>query len=72
MCSCGGDHEYVVSGRHVYAGGSDELTVTRRDGYVRTCSIGHPTGANVFPGGQWANAGKTHVPGNYAGVPSRR
>jgi Zn-dependent alcohol dehydrogenase len=21
-----------------------------------------------FPGAQWANAGKTHVPGNYAGV----
>ncbi len=43
--------------------------VVRNGGYVRTCSIGHPAGANVsFPGGQWANAGKTHVPGNYAGV----
>ena len=30
-------------------------------------------GANVvFPGGQWANAGKTHVPGNYAGVQALR
>ncbi|MGE0593963.1 MAG: alcohol dehydrogenase catalytic domain-containing protein [Vicinamibacterales bacterium] len=44
-------------------------TVVRSGGLVRTCSIGHPRGANVsFPGGQWANAGKTHVPGNYAGV----
>ncbi len=43
--------------------------VVRSGGVVRTCSIGHPRGANVsFPGGQWANAGKTHVPGNYAGV----
>jgi Zn-dependent alcohol dehydrogenase len=25
-----------------------------------------------FPGGQWANAGKTHVPGNYAGVQALR
>jgi S-(hydroxymethyl)glutathione dehydrogenase / alcohol dehydrogenase len=44
-------------------------TVVRSGGFVRTCSIGQPPGANVsFPGGQWANAGKTHVPGNYAGV----
>ncbi len=43
--------------------------VVRSGGFVRTCSIGHPPGANVtFPGGQWANAAKTHVPGNYAGV----
>ncbi|MEQ1760577.1 MAG: alcohol dehydrogenase catalytic domain-containing protein [Vicinamibacterales bacterium] len=48
-------------------------TVVRNGGYVRTCSIGHPAGANVtFPGGQWANAGKTHVPGNYAGVEALR
>jgi S-(hydroxymethyl)glutathione dehydrogenase/alcohol dehydrogenase len=48
-------------------------TVTRNAGYVRTCSIGHPMGANVtFPAGQWANAGKTHVPGNYAGVQTLR
>ena len=47
--------------------------VVRSGGYVRTCSIGHPPGANVtFPGGQWANAGKTHVPGNYAGVQALR
>jgi S-(hydroxymethyl)glutathione dehydrogenase/alcohol dehydrogenase len=48
-------------------------TVVRNGGYVRTCSIGHPAGANVvFPGAQWANAGKTHVPGNYAGVQALR
>jgi Zn-dependent alcohol dehydrogenase len=48
-------------------------TVVRNGGFVRTCSIGHPQGANVsFPGGQWANAGKTHVPGNYAGVQAMR
>lgn len=48
-------------------------TVVRNGGYVRTCSIGQPQGANVtFPGGQWANAGKTHVPGNYAGVQGLR
>jgi S-(hydroxymethyl)glutathione dehydrogenase/alcohol dehydrogenase len=48
-------------------------TVVRNGGYVRTCSIGQPAGANVtFPGGQWANAGKTHVPGNYAGVQALR
>jgi len=48
-------------------------TVVRNGGFVRTCSIGHPMGANVvFPGGQWANAGKTHVPGNYAGVQALR
>lgn len=43
--------------------------VTRAAGVVRTCSIGHPAGATVsFPAGQWANASKQHVPGNYAGV----
>jgi S-(hydroxymethyl)glutathione dehydrogenase/alcohol dehydrogenase len=48
-------------------------TVVRNGGYVRTCSIGQPAGANVvFPGGQWANAAKTHVPGNYAGVQALR
>jgi S-(hydroxymethyl)glutathione dehydrogenase/alcohol dehydrogenase len=48
-------------------------TVVRNGGFVRTSSIGHPQGANVsFPGGQWANAGKTHVPGNYAGVQALR
>ena len=48
-------------------------TVTRNTGVLRTCSIGHPAGANVtFPGGQWANAAKTHVPGNYAGVQALR
>jgi S-(hydroxymethyl)glutathione dehydrogenase/alcohol dehydrogenase len=48
-------------------------TVVRNGGFVRTSSIGHPQGANVsFPGGQWANAGKTHVPGNYGGVQALR
>jgi S-(hydroxymethyl)glutathione dehydrogenase/alcohol dehydrogenase len=48
-------------------------TVTRASGFVRTCSIGHPAGASVsFPAGQWANANKTHVPGNYAGVQALR
>jgi len=45
----------------------------RNGGFVRTCSIGHPPGANVsIPAAQWANAGKTHVPGNYAGVQALR
>jgi S-(hydroxymethyl)glutathione dehydrogenase/alcohol dehydrogenase len=48
-------------------------TVARASGYVRTCSIGHPQGAMVsFPAGAWANANKTHVPGNYAGVQALR
>ncbi|MGB7219784.1 MAG: alcohol dehydrogenase catalytic domain-containing protein [Vicinamibacterales bacterium] len=48
-------------------------TVARSAGYVRTCSIGHPMGASVsFPAAQWSNAGKTHVPGNYAGVQALR
>jgi len=48
-------------------------TVVCDGGYVRTCSIGHPMGANVsFPASQWANAGKTHLPGNYAGVQALR
>jgi hypothetical protein len=41
-------------------------------GFVRTCSIGHPAGTNVTIPAQWANAGKTHVPGNYAGVQALR
>lgn len=45
----------------------------RNGGFVRTCSIGHPAGTNVtIPASQWANAGKTHVPGNYAGVQALR
>jgi S-(hydroxymethyl)glutathione dehydrogenase/alcohol dehydrogenase len=48
-------------------------TVARASGFVRTSSIGHPRGAAVsFPAGQWANANKTHVPGNYAGVQALR
>ena len=30
MCSCGDDHDDVVSGQHIYAGG-EQLTVSRRD-----------------------------------------
>ena len=49
------------------------FAVTRTGGYVRTCSIGHPQGAMVsFAASQWANANKTHVPGNYAGVQALR
>jgi S-(hydroxymethyl)glutathione dehydrogenase/alcohol dehydrogenase len=45
----------------------------RNGGFVRTSSIGHPPGTNVtIPASQWANAGKTHVPGNYAGVQALR
>src|SRR5262245_15286051 len=34
MCSHHDDHEFILSGRHIYAGGpgnNEELTVTRRD-----------------------------------------
>jgi hypothetical protein len=31
MCSYADDPEYVLSGRHIYSGGGDALTVTRRD-----------------------------------------
>ena len=31
MCTCGDDHDVVLSGQHIYAGGTDQLTVTRRD-----------------------------------------
>jgi S-(hydroxymethyl)glutathione dehydrogenase/alcohol dehydrogenase len=48
-------------------------SLVRPGGYVRTCSIGHPAGAMVsFPASAWANAAKTHVPGNYAGVQALR
>jgi S-(hydroxymethyl)glutathione dehydrogenase/alcohol dehydrogenase len=48
-------------------------SLVRPAGYVRTCSVGHPPGARVsFPAGAWANANKTHVPGNYAGVQALR
>lgn len=48
-------------------------SLVRSGGYVRTCSIGHPAGAMVsFPAAAWANASKTHVPGNYAGVQALR
>jgi Zn-dependent alcohol dehydrogenase len=48
-------------------------TVVRGGGYLRTCSVGHPTGATVtFPAAGWANSSKTHVPGNFAGVQALR
>jgi S-(hydroxymethyl)glutathione dehydrogenase/alcohol dehydrogenase len=38
-------------------------------GVIRTCGVGRPANANVtFPANQWANAGKTHLPGNFSGV----
>ena len=38
-------------------------------GIIRTCGVGQGAGKTItFPAGQWANAGKTHLPGNFAGV----
>jgi S-(hydroxymethyl)glutathione dehydrogenase / alcohol dehydrogenase len=38
-------------------------------GIIRTCGVGQgPMATITFPAGQWANAGKTHLPGNFAGV----
>ncbi|MGE0445835.1 MAG: alcohol dehydrogenase catalytic domain-containing protein [Vicinamibacterales bacterium] len=38
-------------------------------GIIRTCGVGQGAGRTVtFPAAQWANAGKTHLPGNFAGV----
>jgi S-(hydroxymethyl)glutathione dehydrogenase/alcohol dehydrogenase len=38
-------------------------------GIIRTCGVGQGAGKTVtFPAAQWANAGKTHLPGNFAGV----
>lgn len=38
-------------------------------GIIRTCGVGQGAQATVtFPAGQWANAGKTHLPGNFSGV----
>lgn len=38
-------------------------------GVIRTCGVGHPPGSTItFPAGQWSNAGKTHLPGNFSGV----
>ena len=38
-------------------------------GVIRTCGVGHPMGSTIsFPAGQWSNQGKTHLPGNFAGV----
>jgi S-(hydroxymethyl)glutathione dehydrogenase/alcohol dehydrogenase len=38
-------------------------------GIIRTCGVGQGMGATItFPAGQWANAGKTHLPGNFSGV----
>lgn len=38
-------------------------------GIIRTCGVGQGAQATItFPAGQWSNAGKTHLPGNFAGV----
>ena len=38
-------------------------------GIIRTSGVGQGAGKTVtFPAAQWANAGKTHLPGNFAGV----
>jgi S-(hydroxymethyl)glutathione dehydrogenase/alcohol dehydrogenase len=38
-------------------------------GIIRTSGVGQGAGRTVtFPAAQWANAGKTHLPGNFAGV----
>ena len=44
-------------------------------GIIRTCGVGQGVLAGqgtpstiTFPAAQWANAGKTHLPGNFAGV----
>lgn len=48
-------------------------TLCPAGGIVRTCGVGQPRAANVtFPAGQWANATKTHLPGNFAGVNTLR
>ena len=42
-------------------------------GVIRTCGVGQPRVSSVsFPAGQWSNAGKTHIPGNFAGVNTMR
>jgi S-(hydroxymethyl)glutathione dehydrogenase/alcohol dehydrogenase len=42
-------------------------------GVIRTCGVGHPPGSTItFPAGQWSNALKTHIPGNFAGVNTMR
>ncbi len=42
-------------------------------GIIRTCGVGQPAGSTVtFPAGQWSNATKTHIPGNFAGVNTMR
>lgn len=42
-------------------------------GIIRTCGVGQPQGSTVtFPAGQWSNATKTHIPGNFAGVNTMR
>jgi len=48
-------------------------TICPSGGVIRTCGVGQGMGANVtFPAGQWANALKTHIPGNFAGVNTMR
>ncbi|MGB7218155.1 MAG: alcohol dehydrogenase catalytic domain-containing protein, partial [Vicinamibacterales bacterium] len=48
-------------------------TVCANGGVIRTCGVGQAAGSTVtFPAGQWANALKTHLPGNFAGVNTMR
>jgi S-(hydroxymethyl)glutathione dehydrogenase/alcohol dehydrogenase len=48
-------------------------TVCPNGGTIRTCGVGHPMGSQVtIPAGQWSNSGKTHIPGNFAGVNTMR
>ena len=50
MYLCGDDHEHVVSGRHIYAGGSEELTITRRDVLKGSIAAVAATGAAALFG----------------------
>jgi S-(hydroxymethyl)glutathione dehydrogenase/alcohol dehydrogenase len=48
-------------------------TLCPSGGVIRTCGVGQGAGATVtFPAGQWSNASKTHIPGNFAGVNTMR
>jgi hypothetical protein len=76
MCWCGDDHDDVLSGRHIYAGGRDELTVTRREvlkgGVAAVAAAGAaamlgPTLAAQGPGGAPAAQGPGGVGGARGG-----
>jgi S-(hydroxymethyl)glutathione dehydrogenase/alcohol dehydrogenase len=48
-------------------------TLCPTGGVIRTCGVGQGMGTQVtFPAGQWANALKMHIPGNFAGVNTMR